>query len=102
MRRKTLAGIGLVVALAAIPAIGLAQIPTPPTTTPANCPYHASGSMAAHAGVHQQMHAAAGTMMSGGGMQGMSGFGGMAGGAGMHQQMGSMMSQMQSMMGTGG
>ena len=83
MRRMTLAGIGLAAALAAVPAIALAQSPDP-ATTPVECPFHA-----AHAGLHQQMLGGAGTMMPGAGMQGMSG---------MHQQMGSMMGQMNSMM----
>ncbi|HLA66977.1 MAG TPA: hypothetical protein VJA44_07520 [Acidimicrobiia bacterium] len=88
MRRITLAGIGLVAALAAVPAIALAQSSDPgPATTPVECPFHA-----AHAGLHSQMHGIGGTMIPGGGMRGMSGLGGMPGHAGMHQQMGSMMS----------
>ena len=100
MRRITLAGIGLVAVLAAIPAVGLAQTSPPPATTPADCPYHADGSMPAHAGMHQQMHSAAGTMMPGGGMQGMSGFGGMPDHTGMHQQMGQMTGPMHQQMGS--
>ncbi len=83
MRRMTLVGIGLAAALAAVPAIALAQS-SDPATTPVECPLHA-----AHAGLHQQMHGGAGTMMPGAGMSGMSG---------MHQQRGSMMGQMNSMM----
>ena len=83
MRRMTLAGIGLAAVLAAVPAIALAQS-SDPATTPVECPF-----LAAHAGLHQQMHGGAGAMMPGAGMQGMSG---------MHQQMGSMTGQMNSMM----
>jgi hypothetical protein len=78
-RRITLAGIGLAAALAAVPAIALAQTSDPDPATTVACPFHAE-----HAALHGQMHGIDGTM--GGAMH-----------AGMYGQMGSMMGQMNAM-----